>query len=425
MPRDLPQAARSRLTHQPYMDSKIGLIIQLAGVSLITLLTLFLRRSINVPALRHWTNAWLFLCVALFCLRLAFSYGEYSIQLFSFYFLSEYLFGFLLVMGCRTLAEGARSGARHELFILPFILVAFGLPFVGNDFNLIFNVHSLILSGFFAIATLALWRTRLGTFGWKVMMVALALLTLDFFQYFVVFSLRQYFDIEFGYLQFNSVVDLVLQILLGFGMVIILLEEVLADAKLANEKLKKAHEKLEELAHVDPLTTALNRHAFHGYIKRRGGEGETVSGCVGFFDIDDLKVVNDIYGHGVGDIVIRAVVRAIREIIRADDLIFRWGGDEFFVIMTGFDSHTANSRMTKMERLLSNVRIEGVDQPLVIGVSHAFEDFISLDELEAAITKADAGMYRQKQIKKSGALDEEVYVIPEVISSQVGVALRD
>ena len=382
------------------MDSKIGLIIQLAGVSLITLLTLFLRRSINVIALKHWTNAWLFLSFALFCLRLAFSYESYSTQLFSFYFLTEYVFGFLLIAGCRSLTGNADMKLRQELFVLPFILVAFGLPFLGDDFNLVFNVHSLILSGFFAIASLALWKTKIRTFGWKVMQLALGLLVVDFVQYFIVFSIRQYMTIGFDYLQYNSVIDLVLQTLLGFGMVIVLLEQVLTDAKSANEKLQKAHERLEELAHVDPLTMALNRHAFHGYLKRSGDDNQTATGCVGFFDVDDLKLVNDVHGHAVGDVVIRTVVRAIREIIRAEDLIFRWGGDEFFVIMVGLDSDTANSRMSRMDDMLSNVRIEGVKQPMTIGVSHAFEDFSDLNDLEDTIQRADAGMYRQKQIRK-------------------------
>ncbi|CAN5358902.1 hypothetical protein BH10ACI2_BH10ACI2_22450 [soil metagenome] len=399
------------------MDSKIGLIIQLAGVSLITLLTLFLRRSINVVALKHWTNAWLFLCFALFCLRLAFSYEEYSVQLFSFYFLTEYVFGFLLVAGCRSLAGNKEMRMRQELFVLPFILVAFGLPFLSDDFNLVFNVHSLILSGFFSIAFLSLWRTKLKTFGWKVMLVALGLLATNFFQYFVVFTARQYVEITTEFLAYNSVVDLVLQILLGFGMVIVLLEQVLTDAKVANEKLKRAHEKLEELAHIDPLTTALNRHAFHGYLKRHGDENQKVSGCVGFFDIDGLKAVNDLHGHAAGDVVIRQVVRAIREIIRAEDLIFRWGGDEFFVLMIGIDSVIANSRMNRMDKMLSNVRIEGINRPLTIGVSHAFENFSDLRDLEDTITRADAGMYRQKQLKK-GIRNENPGIPEAAISKQ-------
>jgi diguanylate cyclase (GGDEF)-like protein len=179
-----------------------------------------------------------------------------------------------------------------------------------------------------------------------------------------------------------------------------LLEQVLVDAKTANEKLKRAHEKLEELAHIDPLTTALNRHAFHGYLKRHGNETKLVSGCVGFFDVDNLKTVNDVYGHPAGDAVIRAVVRAIRDIIRAEDLIFRWGGDEFFVLMIGLDARAAESRMERIEKLLSNVRIDGVSRPMKIGVSYAFADFSDLNDLENTIQKADAGMYQQKQLRR-------------------------
>ena len=90
------------------MDSKIGLIIQLTGVFLITVLSLFLRRSLKVVALKYWTMAWLCLSFSLICLRLAFSYDEYSNVLYSFYFLGEYVFGFLLVIGCRSL-EGDTS----------------------------------------------------------------------------------------------------------------------------------------------------------------------------------------------------------------------------------------------------------------------------------------------------------------------------
>lgn len=383
------------------MDSKIGLIIQLAGVSLITLLTLFLRRSLNVVALKHWTNAWLFLSFSLFCLRLAFSYEYYSVQLFSFYFLTQYLFGFLLVAGCQSLKGNADLKVRGELWVLPFIVVAFGLPFLADDFNLVFNAHSLILSGFFAIAFIELWKTKIRSFGSKVMLIALGLLTVNFSGSFLLFSARQYIEIHMSYLAFSSVIDLVLQILLGFGMVIVLLEQVLSDARIANEKLQKAHEKLEELAHIDPLTTALNRHAFHGYLNRNGHEGRSANGCVGFFDVDDLKDINDVYGHAAGDTAIRAVVRAIREVIRAEDLIFRWGGDEFFVIMVGLDAETALKRMSRMDQMLTDIRIDEVNRPLTISVSHAFEDFREISDLEITIEKADAKMYLQKQKRKA------------------------
>ena len=116
--------------------------------------------------------------------------------------------------------------------------------------------------------------------------------------------------------------------------------------------------------------------------------------------MDDLKDINDSYGHGVGDVAIRIAVKAIREVIRPEDLIFRWGGDEFFVIMIGLDAEAAYRRMEKFEKLLTNVSVEGADKLLTLGVSHAFENFGDLADLENTIAKADAMMYLNKQQRK-------------------------
>lgn len=388
------------------MDPKVGLIVQLAGASLITLLTLFLRRSISSVALKDWTHAWLFLSFALFCLRLALSYEQYSVQLLGLYFLNDYIFGFLLVAGCKSLSGRKEMPLRHEIFILPFIVIAFGLPFLSDETGLIFSVHALIMTGFFALAIVALWRSELRTFGWNVLMIGTGLLALDLLSSIVLYAAKDVVTIQNEYFAYSWVVDLVLKILLGFGMVIMLLEQVLADSKRVHERLQRAHQKLEELAHVDPLTTALNRHAFYGYLKSGDGDGEPVHGCVGFFDIDDLKLINDAHGHAIGDMVIRSVVRAIRQIIRAEDLIFRWGGDEFFVIMIGMEAKMGTIRMHRLESMLSAMKYDGVERTLSIGVSHAFENFADITDLETTIRRADAGMYRQKQIRK-GLMDDD------------------
>ena len=85
------------------MDSKIGLIAQLNGVFLITILSLFLRRSLKLTALKYWTIAWLCLSFALISLRLAFDYTQLGSLLFTYYFLGEYIFGFMLIAGIRSL----------------------------------------------------------------------------------------------------------------------------------------------------------------------------------------------------------------------------------------------------------------------------------------------------------------------------------
>lgn len=385
------------------MDSKIGLLIQLSGVILITVLTLSLRRSLKVTALRYWSNAWIFLSAALFSLRVAFEFGNRPEPLFSIYFLCEYVFGLLLVAGCRSLDGKYRLVRRDELKILPFVAVAIVLPLTEINFNLVFNIHSFLLASFFAVAFHSLKRARARTFGWYVMRVALALLVVDFFQYFVVFSVRQIWGLEAAYLAYNSVIDLVLEILLGFGMVIVLQEQVLDEFQKANEKLTRAHERLEKLVHVDPLTAAFNRHAFYGYLKKRGEENTVVSGCVGFFDIDDLKKINDVHGHIAGDRVIRVVARSIRKVIRAEDLVYRWGGDEFFVIMVSMSTQCVTDRMKRLDDLLQGVQIHGLARPLDIGVSYGFTDFDNLEDLERAVKEADAAMYERKQQRKAEA----------------------
>jgi diguanylate cyclase (GGDEF)-like protein len=167
-----------------------------------------------------------------------------------------------------------------------------------------------------------------------------------------------------------------------------------------NEELRSTQKQLEELVHTDPLTAAFNRHAFYGYVRRQGEDEAASSGCVGFFDIDDLKAINDCFGHAAGDMVIRSVVRSIREIIRAEDLIYRWGGDEFFVIMVSMDARMAEARMRRLDSLLKHVYIDNIPEPVEVGVSWGFTDFSNPSELEDAIKAADSVMYGRKQTRK-------------------------
>jgi diguanylate cyclase (GGDEF)-like protein len=232
------------------------------------------------------------------------------------------------------------------------------------------------------------------------MHVSLALLTVNFFLFALISSTRipQVFSTRL--LAYNSIVDLVLQTALGVGMVLILLEKVLNDFKDTNEELLSTQKKLEQMVNTDPLTAAFNRHAFYGFVRQQDDAPTVSSGCVGFFDIDDLKAINDCFGHAAGDMVIRHVVRSIREIIRAEDLIYRWGGDEFFVIMVSMRSEMAESRMMRLDTLLEQVYIDNIPDPINVAVSWGFTDYSDPKDLENAIKAADGVMYQRKQMRK-------------------------
>jgi diguanylate cyclase (GGDEF)-like protein len=193
-------------------------------------------------------------------------------------------------------------------------------------------------------------------------------------------------------------------------MVIILLEKVLNDFRDTNSELLSTQKQLEELLHTDPLTAAFNRHAFYGFVSKQGEAETASSGCVGFFDIDDLKAINDCFGHAAGDMVIRSVVGSIRDIIRAEDLIYRWGGDEFFVIMVSMDAEMAENRMTRLDGLLQNIYLDNIPEPIRVGVSWGFTNFTDTNDLENAIKAADSMMYRRNQIRKQNKSETADFV---------------
>lgn len=382
------------------MDSKIGLIIQLVGVLFITTLLFLLTQTLKTGILKYWKTGWLCLSIALANLQIAFYWGDFSKPFFVIYYLGEYLFCYFLILGCYQFTTEKAFPHRIWYFAVPSFAVALFLTFLTSDFNDTFNLHTFLMGTAFAVAFLVLKRTESSrkNLGWRVMRFSIAFLALDFYHYTILFSLDP--AITTGYLAYNPMIDLMLEILLGFGMVIVLFEKVRNEVEKTHFQLQEAHKKLEQLAQTDPLTTAFNRHAFYGFLHKNDGEELTISGCVGFFDIDDLKPINDQFGHHVGDAVIRNVTTAIRSLMRAEDLIFRWGGDEFFVIMVSMNEEMARQRMSRLTGLLKNLEIREIEETLTVGISFGFTNFNDVSELEIAIKSADEKMYQIKQERK-------------------------
>jgi diguanylate cyclase (GGDEF)-like protein len=134
--------------------------------------------------------------------------------------------------------------------------------------------------------------------------------------------------------------------------------------------------------------------------QRTSGEA---SGCVAVVDLDALKPVNDTFGHAAGDAAIRAVARAIRQVVRADDLVFRWGGDEFLVVLFGVTEDEARRRLDGLDTMLAVVPVPGSREPLAVTVSVGVAAFPGVASLERALEVADDRMYRRKLSRRSVA----------------------
>ncbi|MBM7555717.1 sensor domain-containing diguanylate cyclase [Halanaerobacter jeridensis] len=163
---------------------------------------------------------------------------------------------------------------------------------------------------------------------------------------------------------------------------------------------KQLKEKLEFFAERDELTNLYNRRIGTKLIKEHKREADKTNGSfsLAFVDINNLKVVNDVYGHEVGDELIVTVVETIKENIRSSDFIARFGGDEFVII---FEDARANDAKTKLENIQAEFEKinQREDYQYQVSISYGVEEYfkdreISVDEL---ISMADGKMYKFKQ----------------------------
>ncbi|RJF96742.1 sensor domain-containing diguanylate cyclase [Noviherbaspirillum cavernae] len=117
------------------------------------------------------------------------------------------------------------------------------------------------------------------------------------------------------------------------------LQRTLNDLELSRDKIQEQNDELQKLANFDPLTGCLNRRAFFAraeplFQKAVAGGGELI--CI-MADIDFFKSFNDRYGHAVGDLVIQQVAGALGRSLRDADLLCRYGGEEFCIVVAGID----------------------------------------------------------------------------------------
>ena len=163
----------------------------------------------------------------------------------------------------------------------------------------------------------------------------------------------------------------------------------------------RMHRDAAGLAQYDVLTGLLNRVALEArlatWIVRGRAEGRGAMFAVLFVDLDRFKVVNDTYGHDVGDRLLCAIARLLREHVREDDLVARLGGDEFVVALPGLrDRQTAAAIAGKLVALLSapfDLGGKVVTVSASIGIAVYPTDG---EDVSSLLTSADTAMYAVK-----------------------------
>ena len=164
--------------------------------------------------------------------------------------------------------------------------------------------------------------------------------------------------------------------------------------------LREKERELRELASTDSLTGLLNRRTLMELLRievsRARRKGTPLS--IAVVDLDDFKHINDTYGHVVGDKALIELTKVMRRNLRATDLIGRFGGEEFIIVMPETDLKTALKVMERIRRAVEETFFEPVGS---ISVSVGVAELKGDEEIESFIRRADEALYRAKREGKN------------------------
>jgi len=399
--------------------SFFGVVIQLGGALLVIGLFLMLRRFVvRRRYFGAWATAWIAFAAAIAALVVRYmilpgvvgsDIAEANPGVRALYFvyqLSKALGFAYFLRGTMLYVAGATGGvvATKRFWAASAVFASLSTLLARNGLNEMVIWQSLVAAPVLAICAyrlLSLPRPR-RTAGSVATGTCFALLAALWLVYVGAFSLS--IGGAGGTLTIaartmvglNAYFDLTLNLLLAYAMVLLLMEDNKRESDDAQAELRLTHDQLRRAALYDSLTDSLNRRAF---VEGVGLDMmRTTFGTVVIADLDNLKVANDRHGHAAGDRLIRRCADVLRASLHTHDKLYRWGGDEFLLIVPSARPAEVIDRLRgAIERASA---AGGVDGPR-LQVSLGAAGYSSVEALAEAIDMADKAMYGEKAVRKA------------------------
>jgi diguanylate cyclase (GGDEF)-like protein len=153
-----------------------------------------------------------------------------------------------------------------------------------------------------------------------------------------------------------------------------------------------------KMAYTDPLTQTNNRASFNDSIRREMSLAARNAKSLSliFFDIDHFKAINDNYGHECGDIALASSAKRIKENLRDSDIIFRYGGEEFVILLSDTDANGAELLAERIRASIEHHTIAYGMETIKITASLGVSTFHDGDTIESFVKHADEAMYTAK-----------------------------
>ena len=180
-------------------------------------------------------------------------------------------------------------------------------------------------------------------------------------------------------------------------------DEKILQALLESDQIPERLAYYNEKIYHDSLTGAYNRRFFQEKmisVSKNTG--------IAMIDLDNFKAYNDTYGHHAGDLVLQTTVMTIKSVIRRDDILIRYGGDEFLLLMPGMQSQVFHQKLLQIHQFIYQSEVPEYGK---MHVSASIGGVIAQgEEIEQAVERADKLMYAAKSQKSCVVtdVDEEV-----------------
>ncbi|HTN64827.1 MAG TPA: GGDEF domain-containing protein [Burkholderiaceae bacterium] len=174
-----------------------------------------------------------------------------------------------------------------------------------------------------------------------------------------------------------------------------------ADGRIKSLETQLAH--MSEMVREDQLTGSLNRRGlddvFERELARADRRGTPL--CVAMLDLDDFKRINDSHGHAVGDEALIHLVRVIKDTLRTMDILARFGGEEFLILLPDTTLESASATVTRLQRELTKRIFLHNHQRILITFSAGLALRAAGEDRKSLLRRADAALYKAKKAGKN------------------------
>ena len=371
---------------------QFSLVIQAAGTGLLLVLFFLVYRRIRLPALLEWIVSWGFLLFGLAAswALVALDASRGILYVNHAALLAHALF---LLRGIALLRNPRRGRTADLLWLVPIGGIAW-LTSSGGPKDSAYA--ALLLAAAYVTAAVAFAITPGSTVGRLLLSISFVLWSVEQAVIGAVFLRSQDMIRPLGTLQYAAFGAMLLEMMVAVGIILLLFEA--SQTRLASEMEQLRHFDLvmKEKSVRDPLTGLYNRGHFNHVLRRELVAARLAGASVSVLlaDVDRFKQINDRMGHAVGDDVLKFVANYLTSCVRETDYVFRWGGDEFLVLLSRTDEASAEQKAEELGRKLPHIPgLDRVSPSLSVGwaTHRKGEDFT------ATLAEADTRMYDRKQ----------------------------